>query len=114
MDEKRYNTDYAYVIPKSGTPICYCMRCRGKGLMGPAVLVTLGVLFLLSEFNVAHFERTWPILLIVIGLVKVLTPNLDNTGHIDVTAPPEGAAAPVPGPETRTPQNPEPPKVDHV
>ncbi len=112
MEEKKYNTDYAYVVPKAGAPMCYCMRCRGRGLMGPAVLVTLGVLLLLSELNIAYFHRTWPILLIVIGLVKVLTPNLDNTGHIEAAAPsvetPAGMGAPPP------PQNPEPPKVDHV
>ncbi len=77
---------------------------------GAAVLVTLGVLFLLSELNIAYFHRTWPILLIVIGLVKVLTPNLDATGHIEATAPAEAPAAGGAPP----PQKPEPPKVDHV
>ena len=88
---------------------CYCMRCRSRGLMGPAVLITLGVLFLLSEFGVAHFERTWPILLIVIGMVKVLAGNLDTTGHVDYIAP-----APPPGTPPAPPQNPETRQVDHV
>jgi cell wall-active antibiotic response 4TMS protein YvqF len=102
---------------------CYCMRCRSRGLMGPAVLVTLGVLFLLSEFGVAHFERTWPILLIVIGLVKVLAGNLDTTGHVEAAPPPPGPT-PVQGPGYFTPpppgappapsQNPQSPEVDHV
>jgi LiaI-LiaF-like transmembrane region len=87
---------------------CYCTRCRSRGLMGPAVLITLGVLFMLSEFGVAHFDRTWPILLIVIGLVKVLAGNLDTTGHVDIAAPPPPGTPPLP------PQNPEPPQVDHV
>jgi hypothetical protein len=60
---------------------CACPRCRANWYMGPAVLVTLGVLFLLSEFSVARFERTWPILLIVIGLVKVLQWSSPLTGH---------------------------------
>ena len=81
---------------------CYCMRCRTRGLMGPVVLVTLGVLFLLSEFHVASFHRTWPILLIMIGLVKVLGGNLDTTGHVDLNAPPPPPASP-----SSTPQNPE-------
>jgi hypothetical protein len=87
---------------------CYCTRCRSRGLMGPAVLITLGVLFMLSEFGVAHFERTWPILLIVIGLVKVLAGNRDTTGHMDVIAPAPPGAPPAPT------QNPEPRQVDHV
>jgi hypothetical protein len=82
---------------------CSCARCRCRGLMGPAVLITLGVLFMLSEFGVVRFHNTWPILLIVIGLVKVLAGN--TTGHVDVIAPaPSGAP----------PQNPEPREVDHV
>ncbi|MBZ5627136.1 MAG: hypothetical protein LAQ69_51955, partial [Acidobacteriia bacterium] len=36
---------------------------------------------------VVRFHNTWPILLIVIGLVKVLAGNLDTTGHMDVIAP---------------------------
>jgi len=87
---------------------CYCTRCRSRGLMGPAVLITLGVLFMLSEFRVAHFEHTWPILLIVIGLVKVLAGNLDTSGHMDVIAPAPPGTPPAPT------QNSEPRQVDHV
>jgi hypothetical protein len=53
--------------------------------MGPAVLITLGVLFLLDQ--VVHvywmeFGRTWPALLIVIGLVMFLQHNAPAVGHI--------------------------------
>ena len=85
---------------------CSCTRCRTRGLMGPAVLITLGVLFMLNEFALASFHRTWPILLIVIGLVKVLAGN--TTGHMDVIAPALPGAPPAPA------QNPEPRQVDHV
>ena len=87
---------------------CYCTRCRSRGLMGPAVLITLGVLFMLSEFGVVRFHNTWPILLIVIGLVKVLAGNLDTKGHMDVIAPAPPGAPPAPT------QNSEPRQVDHV
>jgi|tagenome__1003787_1003787.scaffolds.fasta_scaffold17344742_2 hypothetical protein len=50
----------------------YGYRTCNRGLMGPAMLVTFGVLALLHEFNIAHFHYTWPVLLIVAGLVKVL------------------------------------------
>ena len=47
-------------------PACSCGRCTTRGLMGPAVLVTLGVLFLLANVSDYPFERTWPILLMVL------------------------------------------------
>jgi hypothetical protein len=76
--------------------------------MGPVVLVTLGVLFLLNEFHVAHFHRTWPILLIAIGVVLVLNSSASMAGHLGGNggAPPPPA---VPGAP-----NPEPKQVDHV
>ena len=43
MEEKKYNTDFAYLAPPAGTPQCACTRCRSRGLMAPAVLITLGV-----------------------------------------------------------------------
>jgi hypothetical protein len=49
--------------------------------MGPAVLVTLGVLMLLSEFGTVRFHYTWPVLLIVIGLVKVYQTTTSTEGH---------------------------------
>src|SRR5438067_11308113 len=108
MEENQYNTDYAYAGTQHGSAQCSCTRCRCRGLMAPAVLITLGCLFMLSEFGVARFHRTWPILLIVIGLVKVLGGSLDTTGHVDTTAALPPASAPPP------PQNPETRQVDHV
>jgi hypothetical protein len=52
------------------------------------VLVTLGTLFLLEQTDVVSFHRTWPLLLVVIGLVKVLQGNASTSGHIDVPLPP--------------------------
>ena len=88
---------------------CYCARCRCRGYMGPVVLITLGILFLLSEFTHWHFHQTWPILLIAIGVVKVLGSSSDMAGHV----PPFGIGAPgtvpppagtVPPPTTQPPQ----------
>ena len=39
--------------------------------MGPAILLTLGFQFLLDSMGVIRFGRTLPILLVVIGLVKI-------------------------------------------
>jgi hypothetical protein len=45
---------------------------RKRRLMGPAVLFTVGTLFLLETIGVASFHRTWPVILLVIGAVKLL------------------------------------------
>ncbi len=75
---------------------CTCARCRSRGYMAPAVLLTLGVLFLIAEFVPRYdFDRTWPILLIVIGLVKILQWSSPMTGHVDVSQ--IGAGSPPPG-----------------
>jgi hypothetical protein len=53
--------------------------------MGPAVLITLGILFLLDQMTHIYwmeFGRTWPALLIVIGLIMFLQHNAPATGHV--------------------------------
>jgi hypothetical protein len=61
--------------------------------MGPAVLVTLGVLFLLANMSEYPFARTWPILLIVIGGIKVVRYVMSDSGHLNPGEypPPYGA-----------------------
>ena len=62
-------------------PRCSCGRCRMAGMMGPAVLVTLGTLFLIGEFSSFEFHRSWPVLLLVIGIVKLLQYTAPIDGH---------------------------------
>jgi hypothetical protein len=87
---------------------CPCDRCRMRKIMGPALLVTVGTLFLLESLNVANFERTWPAILLVIGVVKLLQSNASMAGHVERMAaipaaapftpiPPVPPAAPPPG-----------------
>jgi Domain of unknown function (DUF5668) len=64
-------------------PACGCGRCSTRGLMGPAVLVTLGLLFLLANMSDYPFHRTWPILLIVMGAIKVVCYVIPDSGHIN-------------------------------
>jgi len=61
---------------------CSCLRCRARGLMGGAILVTLGVLFLLDNYNFVPFDDTWPVLLIVIGLLLFGARSASIEGHI--------------------------------
>jgi uncharacterized membrane protein HdeD (DUF308 family) len=43
-------------------------------MLGPILLIVLGVLFLLNNMypQVFRFSRMWPVILIVIGLAKVI------------------------------------------
>jgi len=74
---------------------CSCARCRCSGYIGPIVLITLGVLFLIDQYTMYGIGRTWPIFLIVIGIVKLVQWNAPMTGHVDVSQ--VGPGAPLPG-----------------
>lgn len=56
-------------IPPGVDRARYCKR----GMMGPAVLLTVGFLLLLDSIGAGtvRFHHTWPLLLLVIGLVKI-------------------------------------------
>jgi hypothetical protein len=72
--------------------------------MGPSILITLGVLFLLDNLGVRgfDFDRTWPVILLVIGLVKILQSTGPTVGHIEVgNAPPAMPPVPPPAGEVR-------------
>ena len=45
---------------------------RMRGLVGPVVLVTIGLLSLLENLGGPPWHRTWPILLLAIGITKLL------------------------------------------
>jgi hypothetical protein len=87
-------------------PYCVCEHCRARKLMGPAMLVTFGVLFLLND-NIpgAEFHRTWPAILLVIGVVKLVQSNASSEGHIGPLPP-----AMTPGVTTNVPPPPAPPQ----
>ena len=43
-----------------------------RAVRGPVLLITLGVLFTVDYFYGYPFHRTWPVLLIVFGILKLL------------------------------------------
>lgn len=90
---------------ESNRPICLCERCRTRKLMGPAILVTLGVLFLLDNVGRFGFDRTWPAILLVIGVVKLMQSNASSEGH---TGPLPPVAGFPPTPPTGFPPMPPP------
>ena len=79
---------------------CSCLRCRYRGIMGPVVLMTVGVLFLLSSLNVPSldfWDHTWPLLLIAIGAVVMLQRTASTEGHVQPFAgAPHFPAQPMP------------------
>lgn len=42
-----------------------------RAIRGPIMLITIGTLFTLDHFGPYHFGRTWPMLLIVFGALKL-------------------------------------------
>jgi hypothetical protein len=68
---------------------CACPRCTIRGLMGPAIIVTIGVLFLLSEMRGGFFDfsNTWPVILIVIGFISLGASLAPMNGHVAPVAP---------------------------
>lgn len=61
---------------------CSCQQCRVRGLMGPALLVTLGALFLIGEYSMYSFGQLWPVILIVIGVILVARALVSSEGHV--------------------------------
>lgn len=60
---------------------CGCARCRCQSALFPAVLITFGVLLLIGEYGPYTLAQLWPILLIVIGAVKVAEGMVSSEGH---------------------------------
>lgn len=60
-----------------------------RAIRGPVTLITVGALFALNNFTPYEFNRTWPILLIVFGLLSLL-----RRGTEPPRRPYPGAAAP--------------------
>jgi hypothetical protein len=69
--------------------IAYCRTGRRRTMVGPVVLVTVGVLSLLESYDGPRWNRTWPVLLLAIGITKLLESR---------TPPPPPPMPPGPGP----------------
>lgn len=86
----------------STQPRCHCPSCTIRGLAGPAVVITVGVLFLLHQVQGGrfYFPHTWPVILIVLGVVHLASSVAPRDGHQDPvaanTTPPPPVAPPQP------------------
>lgn len=64
--------------------------------MGPAVIITVGVLFLLQESHIGmRFGQLWPVILVVIGVISLASAMAPMDGHIETV--PVAAVPPAPG-----------------
>ena len=90
---------------------CNCQRCSIRGLMGPAILITIGVLFLVQQMHWAyHFGRTWPVILLVIGFITRAEALASDAGH--GTTPGQPPPPPGAGPQQMSgPGQPPPPPL---
>lgn len=64
-----------------------------QSIRGPILLITLGSLFAIHQAGILSFSRTWPLLIIVIGVMKLL----------------ERYSEPVPAVQSEYPSRPHPP-----
>lgn len=93
---------------------CYCSRCRHRRLMGPAVLITIGLLSLLDEVSRFGWHKTWPVLILVIGIVSLLRSNASTEGHISRTPAAVGGIPPAPPSSTSVSSPPPANEVNNV
>ena len=68
-----------------------------RAIRGPITLITLGVLFAMNNFTTYHFDQTWPVLLIVFGLLSLLRRGAEPP--VPPPAPPVPWTAPPAPPE---------------
>lgn len=61
-----------------------------RAIRGPITLITVGVLFALNNFTRYRFNQTWPVLLIVFGLLSLMRRGTQG-------APPPGGGTGRPG-----------------
>ncbi|HTW23516.1 MAG TPA: hypothetical protein VMD78_07950 [Candidatus Baltobacteraceae bacterium] len=63
-------------------PNCPCARCRMRSLLGPVMIITIGVIFLLSEYTRFGIGHLWPLFLIVLGVFRLAESMVSDEGHI--------------------------------
>lgn len=62
-----------------------------QAIRGPILLITIGVLFAMHQAGILHFSRTWPLIIITIGVLKLIE-------RVAMPQPPASPAPPMGGP----------------
>jgi hypothetical protein len=90
-------------------------------IRGPITVLTVGVLFVFNNFTPYGIERTWPVILIVFGVLSLLRRSIGPVGAPQPsypynapppTPPPPGPYAAPPVPPQPVTYNPPPPVPD--
>jgi hypothetical protein len=85
-----------------------------RGIRGPVMVITVGILFALNNFTPYRFDETWPVLIIVAGLVALLgravapppmVPPPPYTTYQPPVAPPPGGYRQTPYAQSTDPRN---------
>jgi TM2 domain-containing membrane protein YozV len=66
--------------------------CRNRSIAGPAVLVTIGVLSLIENLHGPSWGHTWPVILLVLGILKLMERGYLGGPPSPPLGPPPGAA----------------------
>jgi hypothetical protein len=72
-----------------------------RSIKGPVIMITVGVLFAADRFTDYHFHQTWPVLLIVIGLLQLIAGRHRRADFYPPPPPPSTSSTPAgndPGP----------------
>jgi len=77
---------------------------RRRGLVGPAVLITIGAIFMADRWWPGmSIHRLWPLILIVIGLVRLLEMGMSSNDTVYPAPPHPEASGPPPPPNAPPP-----------
>jgi len=78
-----------------------------QAIRGPVLLITVGALFAIHQAGLLSFSRTWPLIIIVIGIMKLLERAFSPAaGWPQGVSHPYAGAASVPPSAQQTPQRP--------
>lgn len=69
-------------MPDTVATKCACPHCRMRGLVGPVMVIAVGVVFLAAEYSRYSVADLWPILLIVLGVLLVAQALAPKQGHL--------------------------------
>lgn len=61
-----------------------------QALRGPILLITIGILFAVHQAGGLPIHRTWPLIIIVVGVMKLLERTAAPSGSFPQPPPPGG------------------------